>query len=173
MSYLKILTYPDKFLRQSSKPVENIDGTLQQMIDDMAATMYEAKGVGLAAIQVGSTESMLVFDVGQREGTPSLQVLINPRIISREGQIISEDEGCLSVPDFRAHVKRAELIQVEGLDREGNPLRMEAGGMTAVVLQHEIDHLNGKLFIDHISSLKRQLYKQRIKKQLQKSGKEL
>ena len=173
MSYLKILTYPDKFLRKSSEPIENIDGALQEMIDDMAATMYAAKGVGLAAIQVGSLKSMLLFGIGQREGTPSLQVLINPRIIMREGQIVSEDEGCLSVPDYRAHVKRAELIQVEGFDREGKPLRMEAAGMTAIVLQHEIDHLNGTLFIDHISSLKRQLFKQRIKKQLQKSEKDL
>lgn len=168
MPILNILTYPDKFLRQSAKPVENIDGALQKLIGDMAATMYEAKGVGLAAIQVGNDNSMLVYDVAPRDGKHSLEVLINPMIITREGEILSEDEGCLSVPDFRANVKRAELVQVEGFDREGKPVRIEVEGLLAIVLQHEIDHLKGTLFIDHISSLKRQLYKKKIKKQMQK-----
>jgi len=171
MSILNILTYPDKFLRQPTKPVENIDGAIQKMINDMAATMYEAKGVGLAAIQVGLDKSMLVYDVAPRDEERSLQVLINPRIVTREGETISEDEGCLSVPDFRANVKRSEFIQVEGFDSEGKPLRIETNGLLAIILQHEIDHLNGTLFIDRISALKRQFYKKRIQKQLRKSEK--
>ena len=166
MSKLEILTYPDKFLSEPTKPLENIDGKVQQMIDDMTATMYEAPGVGLAAIQVGWDSSLLIYDISSRDENHSLHVLINPQIVTQEGQIVSENEGCLSVPDFRADVKRAANITVEGHDREGNPIRMDAEGLLAIVLQHEIDHLNGTLFIEHISSLKRQMYKRRIKKQL-------
>jgi peptide deformylase len=171
MSILKIVTYPDKFLKQPTQSVENIDGRLQQLIDDMSETMYAAPGVGLAAIQVGVDQSLLVFDIAsQEDGDRKLQVLINPRIVEKEGEILSENEGCLSVPDFRADVKRAERVLVDGFDREGKPLRMEAEGFAAVVLQHEIDHLNGTLFIDRISALKRNLYKRRVKKQIKQDG---
>jgi peptide deformylase len=166
MTRLEILTYPDKFLKQPTKPVENIDGTIQNLIDNMALTMYKAPGVGLAAIQVGFDGSILVYDISPGEEKKSLQVLINPKIVTSEGLTISENEGCLSVPDFRSDVKRAVSILVEGFDREGKELRIEAEGILATVLQHEIDHLNGTLFIDHISPLKRALYKKRIKKQL-------
>ncbi|MCK4618760.1 MAG: peptide deformylase [Desulfobacterales bacterium] len=168
MPMLNILTYPDKFLGQPAKPVKDIDGTTQKMIEDMSFTMYNSKGVGLAAIQVGFDNSLIVYDVSPGEEKRSLQVLINPRIIESNGRIISEKEGCLSVPDLRADVKRAESILVEGFDREGKPMRIDAEGYLAIVLQHEIDHLNGILFIDHISALKRELYKRRIKKQLRK-----
>lgn len=166
MSKLKILTYPDKFLSQPTRPLDNINGEVQEMIDKMAHTMYEAPGIGLAAIQVGWDKSVLIYDIAPREESRSLQVLVNPKIVTREGEIISENEGCLSVPDFRADVKRAAYLTVEGQDRDGNPTRFDAEGMLAIVLQHEIDHLNGTLFIEHISSLKRQMYKRRIKKQL-------
>ena len=166
MSKLDILTYPDNFLSQPTQPLENIDGKVQQMIDDMAATMYEAPGIGLAAIQVGWDKSLLIYDIAPRDENRSLQVLINPQIVTKEGEILSENEGCLSVPDFRADVKRAANITVKGHDRDGNPIRMDAEGLLAIVLQHEIDHLEGTLFIEHISSLKRQMYKRRIKKQL-------
>lgn len=166
MAILEILTYPDIFLSQPTKQVENIDGEIQNLIEDMAATMYAAPGIGLAAIQVGYDKSLLVYDIAPGDEERSLQVLINPRIISSEGTTISEEEGCLSVPDFRADVKRATSILVEGLDREGKPLRIEAEGLLALVMQHEIDHLNGILFIDRISSLKRQMYKRRVKKNL-------
>jgi peptide deformylase len=166
MSKLKILTYPDNFLSQPARPLDNIDGDVQQMIDQMSETMYEAPGVGLAAIQVGWNKSLLIYDIAPPEEGRSLNVLINPRIVHQEGEIVSENEGCLSVPEFRADVKRSASILVEGVDREGRPLRLEAHGMLAVVLQHEIDHLNGKLFIDHISALKKQLYTRRIKKKL-------
>jgi len=169
MPILKILTFPDKFLRQPTKPVENIDGEIQKVIDGMAGIMYEAPGVGLAAIQVGYDKSIIVYDVSLKEEKRSLQVLINPKIISSEGKIVSENEGCLSVPDLRADIKRSASILVEGLDREGKPLKIEADELLALVLQHEIDHLNGTLIIDHISSLKRQLYKRRVQKALRKT----
>lgn len=169
MPILKILTFPDKFLRQPTKPVENIDGEIQKVIDGMAGIMYEAPGVGLAAIQVGYDKSIIVYDVSLKEEKRSLQVLINPKIISSEGKIVSENEGCLSVPDLRTDIKRSSSILVEGLDREGKPLKIEADELLALVLQHEIDHLNGTLIIDHISSLKRQLYKRRVQKALKKT----
>jgi peptide deformylase len=166
VTLLDILTYPDKILQKQTTPVENIDGALQEIIEKMAATMYAAPGVGLAAPQVGIGRSFLIYDIAPREDGRDLHVLVNPRIIESEGEIVSENEGCLSVPDFRADVKRDERILVEGVDRDGNPLRFEAEGMPAIVIQHELDHLNGTLFIDHISALKRNLYKRRVKKEM-------
>ena len=166
MSKLKILTYPDNVLRNPTRELDDIDGDVQKMIDQMSEAMYAAPGIGLAAIQVGWDRSVLIYDVSPSEDGGALQVLINPRIIEREGEILSENEGCLSVPEFRADVKRYASILVEGLDREGRPLKLEAEGMLAIVLQHEIDHLKGKLFIDHISALKRQMYARRVKKKL-------
>ena len=166
MSILKILSYPDPTLRQPTDELDRIDENVQKMIDKMASTMYTAPGVGLAAIQVGWDKSVLIYDISPSEEGQSLNVLINPRIVDQEGEILSENEGCLSVPEFRADVKRAASILVEGADREGRPLKLEAHGMLAIVLQHEIDHLKGKLFIDHISALKKQLYTRRIKKKL-------
>ncbi|MGD9173275.1 MAG: peptide deformylase [Desulfobacterales bacterium] len=166
MSKLKILTYPDNVLRNPTRELDNIDGDVQKMIDQMSETMYAAPGIGLAAIQVGWDRSVLIYDVSPSEDGGALQVLINPRIIEQEGEILSENEGCLSVPEFRADVKRYASILVEGVDREGRPLKLEAEGMLAIVLQHEIDHLKGKLFIDHISALKRQMYTRRVKKKL-------
>lgn len=170
MEILKILTYPDKFLTQPTKPIENINGELQKLIDNMAATMYEARGVGLAATQVGYDGSLILFDASLGAETPSIHALINPEIIKCEGSFLSENEGCLSVPDFRANVKRYAAVIVEGLDREGKPVRIERDDFLAVVLQHEIDHLKGTLFIDRISSLKRELYKRRVKKKLKHNG---
>jgi peptide deformylase len=166
MSKLKILTYPDTVLRNPTRELDNIDGDVQKMIDQMSETMYAAPGVGLAAIQVGWNRSVLIYDISPSEDGGALQVLINPRIVEQEGEILSENEGCLSVPEFRADVKRYASILVEGLDREGRPLQLEAEGILAIVLQHEIDHLKGKLFIDHISVLKKQMYTRRIKKKL-------
>lgn len=166
MTVLDILTYPDKFLEKQTAPVKNIDGAMQSVFDSMAATMYVAPGVGLAAPQVGIGQSFIVYDIAPREEGHDLHVLVNPKIITNEGEIISENEGCLSVPDFRADVKRSERILVEGFDRDGNPLRFEADGLLAIVIQHELDHLNGTLFIDHISALKRQMYKRRVKKEM-------
>jgi peptide deformylase len=168
LAIFEILTYPNKFLSQPTKQVTDIDDEIRNLIEDLASTMYEAPGVGLAAIQVGYDKSLLVYDVSPKDEQRSLQVLINPRIVLSEGTTISEEEGCLSVPDCREDVKRAASILIEALDREGKPLRIEAEGLLAIVLQHEIDHLNGILFIDRISSLKRQMYKRRVKKNLKK-----
>jgi peptide deformylase len=164
MTKLEILTYPNKFLQQPTQPVENIDEDIQKLVADMVETMYEAPGVGLAAIQVGSDKQVLVYDEKPTESDRGYGVIINPKIVESEGQIISENEGCLSVPDFRSDVKRAARIVVEGVDRDGKSLRFEADGFLAIVLQHEVDHLNGTLFIDRISALKRELYKRRMKK---------
>lgn len=166
MTIRNILTYPDKFLRQTAIPVTSFDDDLQILINDMIETMYDEPGVGLAAVQIGSEQSVIVYDVTQIEGERQAEALVNPKIVFREGSMISEDEGCLSVPDFRSDVKRDTHIRVEGLDRQGNPVNIDADSFLAIVLQHEIDHLNGVLFIDRISSLKREMYKRKRKKQL-------
>lgn len=166
MTLLRILEYPEKFLRQTARPVDNIDGDLQTFIDDMAETMYQAPGIGLAAIQAGSNRSLIVYDISPPEEGRNLNVLINPRIVDQEGSMLSEEEGCLSVPELRANVKRSEQVLVEGYTRDEKAVRLEAEGLLAIVLQHEIDHLNGTLFLDHLSSLKRQMYKRRRQKQL-------
>ncbi len=170
MKSLKIVTYPDNFLRQPTKPVENINGELQDFIERMAVTMYGASGAGLAAIQVGYDKSIIIYDAFPTDPEKQcLEVLINPKIIAAEGSRVSEQEGCLSVPDFRADVKRSVAVLAEGMDRKGKPVRIETDDfLMAVVLQHEIDHLNGILFIDRISALKRELYKRRVKKHLRK-----
>lgn len=172
-SKLKIVTYPEKILLNPTEALENIDGRVQRMIDSMAEAMYAAPGVGLAANQVGWGKSLLVYDISAREGERDLRVLINPKILASEGEIVSENEGCLSIPDYRADVKRAERILIEGVDREGNPVRLEAEDFHAIVLQHEMDHLNGKLFIDRISSLKRELYKRRVRKAMREQEDEV
>ncbi|MGD9331171.1 MAG: peptide deformylase [Desulfobacterales bacterium] len=166
MTIRPILTYPDKFLRRTAAPVKVFDENLHNLIEDMIETMYDEPGVGLAATQVGADQSVIVYDVAQTEGERMAEALINPAIVFREGSVLSENEGCLSVPDFRADVKRDAHIRVEGLDRQGRPVHFEADGFLAIVLQHEIDHLNGVLFIDRISSLKREIYKRKRKKQL-------
>jgi peptide deformylase len=157
MAILNIVTYPDDFLKKPTEPVENIDGEIQAIIDNMAATMYHAPGIGLAAIQVGIGKSLLIYDVSPPGEDRTLTVLINPKIVTAEGTQLSENEGCLSVPDYRSDVKRAASVLVEAYDRNEKPVRLEAHDFLAIVLQHEIDHLNGTLFIDRISSLKKQL----------------
>jgi peptide deformylase len=169
MAILDIVTYPDSFLKKPTDPVENIDREIQAIIDNMAETMYHAPGIGLAAIQVGIGKSLLIYDVSPPDENRSLAVLINPKIVASEGTQLSENEGCLSVPDYRSDVKRALSILVEAYDRNEKPVRIEAHDFLAIVLQHEIDHLNGTLFIDRISSLKKQLYARRIKKQLKQN----
>jgi len=165
MAVKKIYTYPESVLREEAEPVTNIDGKLQKLIDDMTETMYHAPGIGLAGNQVGELCRVIVCDTSDEDAPSQLCVVINPEIIESSGQILHQ-EGCLSVVDYFADVKRAERIVVKGLDREGNPITLEAEGFPAIVLQHEIDHLNGILFIDHISKLKRELYRRKLKKAL-------
>lgn len=162
---LKICTYPDSILRVKSKPVENIDENTQILIENMAKTMYAAPGIGLAAVQVGEPIRLLIYDLSPGDEAKKLSVLINPEIVLAEDSVIYE-EACLSVVDFSADVERSARVKVKGVDRHGNPVDIEAEGLKAICLQHEIDHLNGVLYIDHISSLKRSLYKKRLKKEL-------
>lgn len=169
---LKILTFPSPVLKKPVQPVLDIDGRLQETIKAMARTMYQAKGLGLAAPQVGIDARFFIYDIREKDVPSSLSVMINPRIIETEGETVSKSEGCLSVPDYRSDVKRFERILVEGIDRNGNPVRLELEGFPAIVMQHEIDHLDGILFIDRISALKRNLYKNRILKKLRQEKKE-
>ena len=163
---LDIITYPHPVLKTPSAEVENINEPLQNLIDNMLETMYNAPGIGLAANQVGSLQRVIVFDRSPRETGRDPAVLINPEIVQSEGSIVHE-EACLSVLDYSADVKRHALVKVSGLDREGNPFFFDAEELLAVCLQHEIDHLDGVLFIDHLSCLKRALYKKRLKKQME------
>jgi peptide deformylase len=165
MAVLPICKLPDAVLRQEAEEVTEINGKTQRLIDDMVETMYAAPGIGLAANQVGELQRLIVFDVAQKEGRPrSPQIVLNPCVVAAEGEITHE-EGCLSVPDFSAEVRRHGQVLVKGLDREGKPIEITGEGLLAVVLQHEIDHLNGIVFIDHISRLKRGLFLRRLKKQ--------
>ena len=165
---MKIHTYPDPVLRVHAEPVEDIDDVIRDLIDNMIETMYEAPGIGLAANQVGVLKRIIVFEGDPGEVGRVPEVLINPEIIFQEGKVCTE-EACLSVSDFASDVNRAEQVRVQGLDRHGNLVVIEAEGLKAVCLQHEIDHLDGILFIDHISSLKRSLYKKKLKKKLKES----
>jgi peptide deformylase len=166
---MRICTYPEPVLRQTAAPVENIDDEILDLIDRMGTTMYRAPGIGLAANQVGELCRVVVYDLSSKEEGPNLQVLINPKIVEAQGEI-SYEESCLSVVDYAAEVRRSAEISVTGFDRDGNPVTLEAEGLAAICLQHEIDHLNGVLFIDHISNLKRALYKKKLKKNLKKDS---
>ena len=166
MNQLKILTYPDSLLTMTSEQVKEIDQSVQDIIDNMTLMMYEAQGIGLAGVQVGIHKKIIIYDVLQKNGQKTPQALINPEIVSSNGVAVSENEGCLSLPDFRANIKRAASVFVSALDRNGKPLEIEADGLLSIVLQHEIDHLTGILMIDKVSLLKKQLYKKKIAKQL-------
>ncbi len=165
MALLEILRYPDSRLRNRAKPVERVDAEIRQLVDDMFETMYEASGIGLAATQVNATKRLLVLDISEQRNDPLC--LINPEILFSEGEQ-KEEEGCLSVPGIYEPVKRATRIRVKALDREGNPIELELEGLPAVCVQHEIDHLDGKLFIDYLSGLKRA----RIRKKLEKEARQ-
>ena len=165
---LDIFTYPDPVLRKTAESIEEINGELQRLIGDMLHTMYLAPGIGLAANQVGELKQVIVFDLHPTEEGRDPFVLINPEIVVREGKI-SYEESCLSVIDFSTEVTRSSNVKVRGLDRHGNSLDIEAEGLLAICLQHEIDHLKGVLFIDYVSSVKRALYKKRLLKKLKET----
>lgn len=165
---MKILTYPDPVLRTQAEPVKDLN-EIQDLIDDMVETMYEAPGIGLAANQVGVLKRVIVFDGSPGKEGRDPEVLINPQLVLTEGKITSE-EACLSVIDYAADVTRASHVRVQGLDRHGNAVEIEAEDLKAICLQHEIDHLDGILYIDHISNLKRSLYKKKLKKKLKDRG---
>ncbi|MFC1523687.1 peptide deformylase [Thermodesulfobacteriota bacterium] len=163
MAVKKIITYPDPVLRQAALPVTEFDDELKQLIADMAETMYAAPGVGLAANQVGVCRQVVVIDIAPATEESRLIVLVNPEITSHEGDVVDE-EGCLSVLELSANVKRYKKICIQAQDSDGEPIEFETEDFLARVIQHELDHLQGKLFIDRISSLKRALYKKRLKK---------
>ncbi len=163
MAILEIKKYPARVLKQKTMPVNSFDDNLQTLIDDMIETMYDAPGVGLAAPQVGVSSRLAVVDISSKEQNAPLIVLINP-IISRKEGAVEFEEGCLSLPEYTATIERAEIVVVNAVDRKGKPFEIEAGGLLAIALQHEIDHLDGILLIDRISPLKREFFKKRYQK---------
>ena len=163
MAVLDICTFPDKILLRQAVPISAVDKEIEQLADNMAETMYDAPGIGLAANQVGVSKRLIVVDIAPGSPESDLIALVNPQIIAATGEVTIE-EGCLSVPDYQSEVKRHEKVSVRGLNLNGQPVLIEAEGLLAVVLQHEIDHLNGTLFIDRLSRLKRDLVKRRLRK---------
>lgn len=162
MSRLEILEFPDPRLRMVAKPVESFDDDLRQLIDDMIETMYAADGIGLAATQVNVHRQFLVLDVSETQDQP--REYINPEIIGSDGTEVCE-EGCLSVPGIYAEVQRAEKVRVRAFDRNGEPFEEDLEGMHAICLQHEMDHLKGKLFVDYLSPLKQRMVRKKLEKQ--------
>ena len=162
MAKLEILEFPDPRLRTVAKPVEKVDDELRKLIDDMFETMYAAPGIGLAASQVNVHKRLLVMDLSEEHNEP--MVFINPQITPLTDELAPYEEGCLSVPGFYEKVKRAARVRINALDRDGNAFEMEADELLATCIQHEIDHLDGKLMVDYVSRLKRD----RIKKKLEK-----
>lgn len=172
MAVRPVRTYPDPRLKEVCRPVEEIDDRIRDLARDMIDTMRAAPGVGLAAPQVGDPVRMITMDLTPREPKPeNLIVLINPRLVEAEGEV-SSTEGCLSLPEFQGEVKRASRVVVEGLDLSGEPVRLENTGLLAVICQHEMDHLDGTLLLDRISSLKRNLYKSKVKKEARRQRQE-
>ncbi len=169
MSILNILEFPDKRLRTKAQPVEAVDESIVKLVDDMLETMYQAKGIGLAATQVDVHKRVIVIDVSEEKNDPLY--LINPEIVEKDG-VEESEEGCLSVPGFYEKVTRADHIKIKALNRDGDSFEMEARDLLAVCIQHEMDHLEGKLFVDYLSPLKRkriQAKLEKIHKQLQRT----
>lgn len=161
MALLEILHHPDIRLRKKAAPVTAVDETIRQLVDDMFETMYDAHGIGLAATQINVHQRVVVIDLSEEKDEPLC--FINAEILSKEGSV-EHEEGCLSVPEYYEKVTRAEKIRVKALDKEGNSFEMDADGLLAICVQHELDHLDGKLFVDYLSSLKQQ----RVRKKLEK-----
>ena len=162
MAILNILEYPEPRLRTLAAPVKTVTAATRKLIDDMFETMYHAPGIGLAATQINVHEQIIVIDVSEEKNQPL--VFINPKVTVLEGAPEKMQEGCLSVPGFYEDVERIEHVLIEALDKDGKPFSLEASGLLAVCIQHEMDHLNGKLFVDYLSSMKRD----RIRKKLEK-----
>lgn len=162
MAILTILRFPDPRLRKRAAPIDTVNDSIRALIDDMFETMYAAPGIGLAATQVDVHKRIIVIDVSEEKNQPL--VLVNPALLDLQGEQ-QMDEGCLSVPGFFEPVQRAERIRVGALDRNGESFELETEGLLAVCIQHEIDHLNGKLFVDHISALKRDRIRKKLEKQ--------
>ncbi|MFQ5780292.1 MAG: peptide deformylase [Nitrospiria bacterium] len=174
MAVIEIVKYPEQVLLKQSEPVAQIDGLLQKRIDEMFEALYAARGLGLAAPQVGDSRAFFVYDLSLLEEAPSNQkgpvVVMNPELVKMEGEEIAE-EGCLSIPGYYEKVKRAYRVQLKGLDREGKEIRIEGEGLFARMLQHEVDHINGVLMIDRFSILKKDIFFRKFKKQMKQGGK--
>jgi peptide deformylase len=155
MALRDILIIPDKRLRQVSEPVKKIDAGIRKLVEDMLETMYDAPGIGLAAIQVGAPKRVVTMDLAKKDEPKKAQVFINPEILWSSEELATYEEGCLSIPEYYGDVERPAQVTVKYLDLDGEPRELEASGLLATCLQHEIDHLNGVLFIDHLSKLKR------------------
>jgi peptide deformylase len=164
MALRDILVLPDKRLRLTSEPIEAVDRDLRALIDDMFETMYAAPGIGLAAIQVGVARRLVTMDLAKKDDPPNPQVFINPEIVWFSDEKNTYEEGCLSIPEYYEEVERPRAVRVKFLDRDGKAQEIEADGLLATCLQHEIDHTNGVLFIDHISKLKRDRVIKKYKK---------
>ncbi len=156
MAVRPIITLPDAQLRLTSAPVAKVDDAVRAVLDDMIATMYDAPGIGLAAVQVGVLQRLVVLDVARKDESPQPLFLVNPEVLESSADRIVYEEGCLSIPDFYEDVERPERVRVRFQDRDGADCEMEADGLLAIAIQHEIDHLNGVLFVDHLSRLKRE-----------------
>ncbi|NPE61459.1 peptide deformylase [Dickeya dadantii] len=168
MSVLQVLHFPDERLRIKAQPVKEVNAEIQRIVDDMFDTMYEEEGIGLAATQVDIHQRIIVIDVSEERD--QRLVLINPELLEKSGDTGIE-EGCLSIPETRALVPRAERVSMRALDREGKPFELEAEGLLAICIQHEMDHLVGKLFIDYLSPLKRQRIRQKLEKLARQNSK--
>jgi len=169
MATLPIITLPNPLLRKRSQDVERIDAELGKLADDMLETLYAAPGVGLAAVQVGVPRRLIVIDAAKDDDPPAPLILVNPEIVALGPNLRLHEEGCLSIPDERIEIERPGSLTVRYLDRDGKPQELQAEGLLATVIQHEIDHLNGKLIIDYLSRLKRDIIIRRFKK-LAKAG---
>jgi len=168
MALLNIIRFPDARLRTVAKPVSDVSEDIRNLLDDMLETMYAAPGIGLAATQVNIHKQIVVIDISEEKNQPYF--FINPVITKKDGEETSE-EGCLSVPEYYAEVKRADTVTVEALDRKGKKFTLEAEGLLAVCIQHELDHLKGKLFIDYLSPLKQKRLRKKLEKQAKQENK--
>jgi len=170
MALRDILILPDKRLRQVSEPVRKIDAGIRALVHDMFETMYDAPGIGLAAIQIGAPKRVVTMDLAKKEDPKSPQVFVNPEIVWASEEKATYEEGCLSIPEYYGDVERPAQVKVKFLDLDGEPREIEADGLLATCLQHEIDHLNGVLFIDHLSKLKRDRVLKKFSKSAKRSG---
>ena len=170
MSILTVLEFPDKRLRTKAKKVTVFDGATEALVDDMLETMYDARGVGLAATQIDAHQRIIVIDISEENDAPLC--FINPEIIEKDG-VEEEEEGCLSVPGFFEKIKRAKHVKVRAFDKQGKPFEMEADELLSICVQHEMDHLEGKLFVDYLSPLKRQRIKAKLEKIHKQQGKKV
>jgi peptide deformylase len=165
MAIRPILTLPDRLLRKQAKPVERVDAELKRLIDDMFATMYDAPGIGLAAPQIGVSRRLIIMDPAKDDRPKTPLVMVNPEILDRSEELRLHEEGCLSIPDFVAEIERPARTRVAYIDREGKAQEREMEGIWSTLVQHEVDHLNGILFIDYLSRLKRDMVVRKFSKQ--------